>query len=195
MRRICTVDGCEDFVHGNGYCTSHYYRMKNHGDLFFRRTPPGVPFQWIEDHVSHSGDECLIWPFRRNYAGYARHLVNGKDAMATRTMCERRHGPPSTPDLHAAHSCGKGHLGCINPNHLSWKSVQQNTDDRTLHGTNPIGEKNPQAKLSPSDIQEIRQIKKLTQKQIADLYGVSKSSIGFIQNKKRWGHIPDVALG
>lgn len=33
-------------------------------------------------------------------------------------MCELVYGKPPMPKHQAAHNCGKGNLGCINPKHL-----------------------------------------------------------------------------
>lgn len=32
MRNVCRVDGCEKFVHGRGYCSSHWNRWRRYGD-------------------------------------------------------------------------------------------------------------------------------------------------------------------
>ena len=40
MIKICIVDNCCKNVHGNGYCSSHYNRLKRYGDpLGFKERP------------------------------------------------------------------------------------------------------------------------------------------------------------
>ena len=56
-----------------------------------------------------------------------------------------------------------------------------------------VGEKHPLAKLNEAQVKEIKSIllseKKLTKKQIGQLYGVSQSTIDNINSGLRWGHV------
>jgi hypothetical protein len=54
---------------------------------------------------------------------------------AHRVMCEIAHGPKPAPGFVAAHTCGKGREGCVNPRHLRWASQKENMADKLLHGT------------------------------------------------------------
>lgn len=52
----------------------------------------GKAFRWLQEHVNHQGDACLIWPFgvdRRVNRGMLGH--NGKRYWAHRLMCELAH--------------------------------------------------------------------------------------------------------
>lgn len=54
------------------------------------------------------------------------------------------------------------------------------------------GEKNPNSKLTESEVQEIRKIYKsgsVTMIQLAEKFGVSRRSISAIVNKDRWKHL------
>jgi hypothetical protein len=103
-------------------------------------------------------------------------------------MCQLATGEPPTPAHEAAHKCGNGHLGCIHPKHLQWSTRQQNVDDKIEHGTMPIGEKNPCAKLTEEKVRFIR-ASKLTLQVLADKFGVSKATVGDARTGKTWGHI------
>ena len=147
----CKIEGCEGRYEGRGFCTTHYQRLMKHGNPLAEkprapRSPHGVPLAWLESHVRHEGGECLTWPFSRSGGGYGNVWLNKKVKLAHRVMCERAHGPPSTPIHDAAHSCGKGHEGCCNPKHLSWKTKKENQADRRLHGTASSRRKEPQAR-------------------------------------------------
>lgn len=61
--------------------------------------------------------------------------------------------PPSTVHL-VAH--GDGVPAHNWPNNLSWKTHRENMADRVRHGTDPAGERNPNAKLTDEQIQLIR---------------------------------------
>ena len=99
------------------------------------RAPNGAAVAWIFEHLSFSGDECLIWPFRRGETGYGRVRWEGKQRNVSRIVCGLVNGEPPSPEHQAAHSCGNGRGGCANPKHLTWKTPQENQADRLVHGT------------------------------------------------------------
>jgi hypothetical protein len=76
----------------------------------------------------------LIWPFARYNNGYGN--VTFYDALgkhstgAHRIMCKLVHGEPPTPKHEAAHSCGNGTGGCINPHHLRSDTRGGNNADK-----------------------------------------------------------------
>lgn len=138
----------------------------------------GKGYAFLLGLVGHQGDACVPWPmFRSNGYGQLGHL--GKMHYAHRLMCELAKGPPPSPAHEAAHSCGQGANGCVNPNHLSWKTTSENQRDRAAHGTKSTGST---GKVSPEQAAEIRALKgKLKQREVADLYGISRSQVSWIQ--------------
>lgn len=136
MKKICKIDGCEKQSFGRGMCSMHYYRVLRNGHLSARaKAEDGAGIGWIKRHVNNKGDDCLIWPFGAPSCGYGQVRVNGADIVASRYMCALAHGNPPTPRHEAAHSCGNGHLGCMNPKHLRWATRSQNNLDRKIHET------------------------------------------------------------
>lgn len=188
---ICAVADCDKPKHAHGYCARHAYHFKAHGDpLGGRRgASPGEPLRWIEDHAQHEGDDCLIWPFEINKrTGYGNVKHNGQKRLASRVMCEVAHGPPPSADMDAAHSCGNGHLACMNRSHLSWKTRTANVHDAVAHGTWKHGAMDPNAKLSEDDVREIRRrATTSTQQEIADDFGIARSHVSRIVNRVQWG--------
>lgn len=89
----------------------------------------GKAFTWIREHVSHTGDECLTWPFSiSTQTGRTGLGVNGKHYSAHRLMCELAHGPQPSPKHVAAFLCESGSKGCVNPKHLvvgSWTETRR----------------------------------------------------------------------
>jgi len=143
----------------------------------------GRAYRWIVDHANHVGDDCLIWPFGGNN-GYGTFSLNGKQYYAHRFMCELVHGPAPEGNYHAAHSCGRGHLGCVHPHHLSWKTVSQNQFDRAQHGTQNAGK---YGKLTDKQAAEIRALRgAMPQREIAAMFGVSRSTISWVMTGKTW---------
>jgi hypothetical protein len=108
---------------------------------------------WVKAHLDYPHkDWCLIWPFGR---GEGKTVQFGQDHInLPRLMCEYRNGPPPTPKHQAAHSCGRGHEGCANPHHLSWKTNSENQIERFQH-SGPT----KRTKLAPEQVDEIRALK------------------------------------
>lgn len=142
----------------------------------------GKGIQWIREHLSFDGDECLPWPFSKDqHYGRGRVGYEGKIYWAHHLMCILAKGPAPSPKHQTAHSCGNGHNGCVNPRHLSWKTNSENQQDRRRHGTQ-LGAKGSRATLSYSEIAEIRRLKGLeTQVSLAQRFGVARGCIEYWQ--------------
>jgi len=151
----------------------------------------GKAKDWILAHRDYPHDQwCLIWPFSRS-PREGRALIGGEDSiLAHRVMCTLIHGPAPEDKPQAVHSCGNGHLGCVNPNHLSWADNSENQRQRYEHGrTNPHAYGN-RSQFSPEQIEMIRsQYGEFTQAQLADIYGVSIPTIQYyLKYRETRGH-------
>lgn len=195
MSRLCSIDGCGCPVRSRGWCSRHYYRWRMHGDPLSGRIPSGTLAEWIDDvALRYEGDDCLIWPFSRNNKGYGQIRQNGRTEIVSRLVCIEVNGPPPTTDHEAAHSCGKGHLGCVTKRHLSWKTAKENKADDLMHGTRSIGVRNGRAKLSQREVLEIRRICAdglSSQGDIARQFGVTQTAVSRVHKRQRWAHIQD----
>lgn len=112
---------------------------------------------FVDLALNYQGNDCLMWPYAKNRQGYGYVKVNGKDVSVHRLICRRAHGDPPVESMHAAHSCGRGSLGCVNPRHLRWATRLENDSDKDKHGTRLRGEKSPVSKLKLSDVRKIRE--------------------------------------
>jgi hypothetical protein len=140
--------------------------------------------------IPFDGDECLIWPFGRNGRGYPEITWDGRVEGVHRIVCRIVRGNPSQSGMDAAHSCGNGHLGCVNPRHLSWKSRKSNFGDRRKHGTWPEGESHPSHVLTANDVRAIRGMAMShTQEEIATQFGIGRQHVSNIIRRKAWSHI------
>jgi hypothetical protein len=193
MTRVCSIEGCGKPHSDNDLCSTHARRLRLWGDA-----RPDIPVvgrgnkEWLIAHVGHADEEaCLIWPFGKSQAGYGKTKAkfDGKVYLyAHIAMCALRHGPMPEPKMLATHSCGNGHLGCVNPNHLRWGTSLSNAQDTVLHGRTNRGERSPLAKLSESDVRAIRAMRdQKTFKQIAKEYSVDPSTISLVMAGKNWG--------
>lgn len=189
--RRCCLPNCERAATAYGWCSAHYRRWKRHGDPLDGRTPPGEPERYLaEIVVQHEGEECLPWPYARTSGGYGNIWLNGENAVVSRLVCRKIWGDPPGADFEAAHSCGKGHEGCVSPHHLSWKKPVENSADKIGHGTAPIGERNARAKLAENDAATILRLRgTATHSEIAARFGVSAALVGRIFRGLAWGHL------
>lgn len=149
----------------------------------------GHPYRFLTMFAAtFKGDMCLIWPYARNSAGYG-HFAKDKVAhLAHRYLCRVIHGDPPSEDYYAIHSCGGGHLGCCNPNHLRWGTAAQNSKDKIAHRTHLQGESLSHSKLQDDQVRDIRS-SPLQNKEVAVKYGVTPSNISHIRLGKTWRHL------
>lgn len=191
--QVCAIEGCDSPRKARQWCVLHYARWKRHGDpLVIGRTPKGTAQKYFEEvALSYTGDECLIWPFSRNPNGYA--YLNGK--VVSRLVCEEEHGPPPSPGYQAAHSCGRGHLGCISRGHLNWRSPVANNADKLQHGTHNRGTRNLHHKITEDDVRQIRALKRdgASAEELGDRFGISKWSVFDIASGRTWSHVDGAA--
>jgi len=191
----CEISGCGNRRHAHGLCSSHYNRLRRHGDPLAGRVAEGEPLAFLLSHVGHEGDGCVPWPYATLATGYGSVRYEGKTTRAHRLICELANGPPPESDLEAAHSCGV--RGCINPNHLRWATKAENMADAVGHGTFPRGEQHGASKLSEADVLEVLSRLELgdTHQSIADDLGVSRNAITDIANGKNWGWLTERRAG
>lgn len=187
----CSINGCEKPLYGKGWCNTHYMRWRRNGDPLKKRKPWGEMKLFLDKVYSLDLDNgCITWPFFRSKAGYGVTNVGGKTRIASRVICEEVNGPPPTPKHQAAHSCGKGHEGCVNPKHLRWATNLENEKDKIAHGTVLSGEKHNMVKLTEQNVRYIRSLKgSCTQKEVARKFDVSESLIWKIWNHKIWRNL------
>ena len=182
----CSIIDCQRPVRSKGYCNAHYLRWYRHGDPEHGEMLRGTARDWLLKHVEHDGEECLIWPFARNSKGYPDVRFAGMEGMlAHRVMCVLAHGDPPEPKMDAAHSCGNGQTGCINPRHLSWKTRIDNHADKKRHGTQIWGDQIHFAKLTLEQAR-IAKYDGRSARFFANAFGVSVAAINHLRAGRTW---------
>jgi hypothetical protein len=167
-------------------CCGHYKRWRRHGDPAAGGITPGTAHEFYRELLKYEGDDCVQWPFG-TVGGYGNIHIGRKSKVVSRLLCEDTHGPPPTPEHHAAHSCGNGRLGCVNRHHLRWATPAENLADRVHHGTTNHGERNGSAKLSIDDVRQIRALKDfMVQTEISAMFGVSFGTVSKIHKRRIW---------
>lgn len=187
----CSV--CDKPARARGLCKPHYNRLMAYGYPTAGAPLRGNVQAFFRDVVlTHDKDECLIWPFARSN-GYAVISVKRKAKSVCRMVCAERNGPPPSDRHEAAHSCGRGHLGCVSKTHLSWKLPIDNQADRIGHDTHKRGARTWCAKLNKEQAEAILARKGTdSQRSLAREFGVSREAIRNIHDGKSWAWIGEV---
>lgn len=185
--KICSVEHCENLARGGkGFCGKHYLRFKRNGDPLKTKTAPtGEPLRWLKEAIARDEEGCIYFLYGK---GYGQVTLDGKKMGAHRAACFLLFGTPEGGNYQACHSCGNGHLGCVNPKHLYWGTQSTNEIDKLKHGTDIRGEKHPLAKLTEAQVIEIKEmiIQGIPTSLIAEKYSVSWGAIHSIKKGENW---------
>lgn len=182
--RVCSVEGCGEIHQAGGFCSKHYARVRKHGDASVVGSSPRPAQQFYDDVVkTYEGDDCLVWPLHRSKTGYGVMRHHGRAVIVSRRICEETYGSPPTEKMGAAHSCGNGHLGCVNKAHVTWKTPVENAADRLVHGTAGVA----------LNVDKVKQIKadaaSMGTTALSRKYNVSLVTIKRIKSGETWGNV------
>lgn len=140
----------------------------------------GEPIRYIVGHnrrkspLEYSIDSatgCWVWQRGTDKLGYGRAHSNGGTELAHRVIYERHRG--SIPEgLQLDHLCRNP--SCVNPDHLEPVTNAENC------------RRGVRAKLTREQARAIRAAANVRQAELAELYGVSRSTISGIQTGYRW---------
>ena len=136
-----------------------------------------------------------IWSLRRNgwremsgssqSKGYRRVHCGGVDFLVHRLVLAAFHGP--CPEGMQARHLNGDKLDNRAEN-LAWGTPSENAADKIRHGTCQVGESHPQARLTITEIDAIRDDPR-PHKVIAAEYGVERSNISKIKARQSWAHV------
>lgn len=141
--------------------------------------------------ISKRGKQLKLTPNTRGYLKFGA-FVGGKRVtfQVHAVVCEAFHGPKPTPKHEVCHNDGD-QLNNVASN-LRWGTRSENAADRVLHGTVARGERSPGAKLTETQVQEIRTryaAGSILMRELAAEYGVTKKTISVIISRKMWTHV------
>lgn len=139
-------------------------------------------------------DECWLWTAYRNQKGYGTVASRGKTRKAHREVYEDVHGEGSAIGLLVRHRCDVP--ACVNPAHLELGTYADNYRDMVVRGRRRVvatkGAAHGRAKLTEADVIAIRSLsgdQTLSQREIAQKFGVNHSIISGIVRRKGWAHV------
>lgn len=133
---------------------------------------------------------CWIWlgNIYSERKPYGRIDVGGRTQQAHRVSYETYMGR-IPKGLQIRHNCDNP--SCINPDHMTVGTSQQNVEDRDLRGRTRQGVKHANSKFSESDIREIRASSE-NNYALGRRYGVAESTIRHIKSRFSYRSVPEV---
>ena len=135
-------------------------------------------------------DGCWNWTGAvKRRKPYGVFSVNGKAKRAHRVAWELTNGPIQD-DLCLLHKCDNP--SCCRVDHLFLGSPSDNSRDMVQKNRHHRGEKRTNSKLNESAVNNIRKYYAggaVTQRWLADVYGVSRQLIGHVVSGKTWKHV------
>lgn len=149
---ICQAPGCSAPPKAAGLCWPHYTRKNKNGTFEISRSTSKDMRQFFANALVSETDECIIWPYGKDAAGYGLLTINGKQKPVNVHVCTALYGPANgRVSCHACHN-----KACCNPRHLRWGTHKDNAQDSIAVGNWQRGERNGHAKLTADDVAQIR---------------------------------------
>lgn len=137
--------------------------------------------------------ECWLFRKGENKDGYGHIKIEGETLRANRASWMLHKG--SIPEgMQVLHKC-IGTPQCVNPEHLYLGTVKENTADRMNQGRHkvPMGEDHSAAVLTEEKVLAIKALNGLkTTSEVAEQFGVHKSTIYHIWSGNNWKHLKPV---
>jgi hypothetical protein len=140
-------------------------------------------------YIPEPNSGCWLWTKGLFEAGYGSLYLNGKSALAHRFAWRLFNGHIPV-GLCVLHKCDV--RSCVNPGHLFVGTIADNNLDMKRKGREKKralrGEDNPRAKLTASDVVEIKKSLAIGERQIdlATKYHVTKTTICDIAHLRHW---------
>lgn len=146
---------------------------------------------WGKVDIGAEG-ECWEWQAYTSSTRYGEFYYLGKKEGAHRVAWMLTYGA-IPPDADVCHHCDNP--SCVNPTHLFVGTRLDNAADAVSKGRIRRGSASPQARLTESEVREIRRRYKaesVYQHELAAEYGVSRGTIASITQRKSWGWLDDL---
>lgn len=142
----------------------------------------------IEYTIDSNGCHVCVSHYK-NESGYITIKRDGVLQYLHRYMYSLYHGELDEGEV-IRHSCDNP--SCINIDHLEVGTHTDNMRDMVTRNRSLVGERNNKSKLKEEDVIKIREMlksNKYTQKEIADIFGITNQMVSNINTRKSWNHI------
>lgn len=135
----------------------------------------------------YAADACWVWVGLRDKDGYGRVKPNETGTTRAHRIAFVVTNGSIPSGLHVCHRCDNP--PCVNPAHLFLGTPADNTHDAVHKGRMAHGERHHLSKLTVSQVRQIRESRAARHtpvRELARVFGVSKSNIEFIVNGSTW---------
>jgi hypothetical protein len=155
-----------------------------------RTKPPLSERFWSYVDKSGGPDACWPWTGARLARGYGVFGMAAHSRLCHRIAWELANDAPVPDGMDVLHSCDNP--PCCNPAHLTPGTHRANQQDAAAKGRMAWGTRRPEAKLTETDIPEIRRLcaEGMRLQVVADRFGVGSEAITKIVQRQRWAHVP-----
>lgn len=192
--RTCNVSDCGTKHYGHGYCRMHYQRWRSHGDT--QTVKIGHRYQPIDARARLEADSerrgaCLVYTRGKpSRSGHRLISFEGKMQLVHRVAWRLAHGP-IPPKLCVLHRCDVP--DCFDIDHLFLGTVADNNRDRDRKGRQVAqrGSKQPRAKLSEWQVQQVRERHAAGEAilALAREFTVSQRALQLAVHGQTWRHV------
>lgn len=198
----CTVPGCPMKARKRGMCLRHHRRLTSTGTTEATKSKDAhltlakIAMSKLMGGLVKAQNGC--WTSTNadtsHSSGYARVRIyrSGKgafQAFAHRFVYEETKGPIAA-GLVVRHRCDN--RLCFNPDHLELGTQSQNMGDMVARGRSRTGMRHHNATLSDALVFKIRSLASggfLTQREIAEMFGIAQPTVSDIVTGRRWRHL------
>ena len=158
------------------------------------------PIEAKMERLTEKTDGCWLWKGRRNRAGYGAITHNNTKWLAHRLAWVLANGVPIEKGVVVRHICDNPQ--CVNPAHLCLGDQLNNVQDMVSRkrqnffgrrNHRQVGERNPTAKLTATQVIEIRSRRRQGESlsKLAAEFGISKSYVGNLAACRKWQHLEE----
>lgn len=187
----CSIKDCDRKVFARGLCQTHYKRLKNGMSLNapIQRQYHGIDGieRFSKRYIVNPSTGCWEWSASTN-TGYGQMRLFGSLILAHRASWLLHFGDPA--DQVVCHKCDNPI--CVNPQHLFLGQQADNVADMHAKGRarkrGLKGEAHNLAKLTADIVRQIR-ASPLTDRELAEAYGVTRATVFDVRRGKTWKHI------
>lgn len=182
---ICRISSCARPVLCRRLCEMHYDRLYRNGRRRVEK-PSLTERIWSRVQRGHVLD-CWPWYGSTSPKGYGKISVDGVPRLVTRIVFAQTYGylPPAV-----RHRCDNP--PCVNPAHLLPGTIADNNADMAQRRRAAHGDRHPHTTLTAELVREIRATLatgRLTQREIAERFGVRQQTVSEIHRRRSWRHL------
>lgn len=164
------------------------YRVSSHGRI--KRLPRYVASKNGSLALRKGGDTFG----NKTRKGYREIQMTADGRLERRfvhqLVCEAFNGLRADPLHQVRHLDGNPSNNCAS--NLAWGTAKQNAADQVLHGTDPVGERAGNSRLTEAQVLDIRRMYRRERGVLTGLataFGVSPTQILNIVTRRQWAHI------